>query len=771
MKIREISIIQFGKLKGVDYTLGDGMTVVFGRNESGKSTLLAFIKFVLYGLARKTPNTPVGERERALSWETGTAAGSLTVEDVDGKLYRIERIGRESARGAYSDRVRILDAESGEEVLSGEVPGEHFLGIPAQAYDSMCNIKQLEAVLVNGEAVKGVIDNLLSSGDESTSVQNALKLLDTERRRLLHTNGRGGLVYESEIAVDTLRSELRTAIVQEGELIKNRNELEKLEVSFAEVEREFETSKHLCDVHDDIVRLNKFKDLSELKARLSGERERLRELGESAVVSPTLSSYEAAARLSAAADSLERAAQAVCATEGELEAASRELSEVSDAGDARLAELIDEHASPRGAVSYFEAKRKKRSTSSFLCGALGATGGVLAAFAFVLAIAMNNLAGGATVAFLAIVLGAAAALCHRKAKDAAAELDEFCRSLYEKYTDVDPEELLGRLEAFCENRTRRTRASNNAESARFRLSVARDTLGEERERCADLLLSVGVVLDADADAVETIRLTCAEMTQYLASRSELEGLISRDEAVVGSLERELLHFNENDIRKRITPELVESLGNTSFEELKQRRDAAFKRMNGLSQYRSAIEQNLASADKRRSSAEIFPELEEATERLDKLNMRLCAVRLAAESLDQASKTLKRDLTPRIRARAEENLSRMTGGKYTELYIGDGLDVSLLAEGEVRRIEALSRGSLDVAYLAVRLALVETLMGDSLPPMFMDESLSQLDAERATAVVRAAADYSSSAQCLLLTCRADDLDLVRSIVPDSNIIEL
>ena len=58
----------------------------------------------------------------------------------------------------------------------------------------MCNIKQLEAVAVGGDVVKGAIDNLLSSGDENTNVQAAIKTLDTERRRLLHTNGRGGLV-------------------------------------------------------------------------------------------------------------------------------------------------------------------------------------------------------------------------------------------------------------------------------------------------------------------------------------------------------------------------------------------------------------------------------------------------------------------------------------------------------------------------------------------------------------------------------------------------
>ena len=91
MRIIEANIIQFGKFKDCTFTFDKGFNIVKGDNESGKSTLLAFIKFALYGVGRKNPNIEVGERERALSWNVGIAAGSLTLEDVDGKKYRIER--------------------------------------------------------------------------------------------------------------------------------------------------------------------------------------------------------------------------------------------------------------------------------------------------------------------------------------------------------------------------------------------------------------------------------------------------------------------------------------------------------------------------------------------------------------------------------------------------------------------------------------------------------------------------------------------------------
>ena len=111
MKIIEANIIQFGKFQDRAFTFEDGFNIVKGDNESGKSTLLGFIKFALYGVGRKNPNVDVGERERALSWNVGVAAGSLTVEDENGKKYRIERNGRAGARGTYSDKVKIFDLE------------------------------------------------------------------------------------------------------------------------------------------------------------------------------------------------------------------------------------------------------------------------------------------------------------------------------------------------------------------------------------------------------------------------------------------------------------------------------------------------------------------------------------------------------------------------------------------------------------------------------------------------------------------------------------
>lgn len=95
MTINKIYIREFGSLKDFCADLTDGLNIFYGENESGKSTVLAFIRFIFFGLPPKRGDDAVKIRERALSWDGSAADGyiDLTVGDAS---YRIERRGAAS---------------------------------------------------------------------------------------------------------------------------------------------------------------------------------------------------------------------------------------------------------------------------------------------------------------------------------------------------------------------------------------------------------------------------------------------------------------------------------------------------------------------------------------------------------------------------------------------------------------------------------------------------------------------------------------------------
>lgn len=769
MKIIEINIIQFGKFKDKVFKLDDGFNIVKGDNESGKSTLLGFIKFVLYGVGRKNPNIEVGDRERAVSWNIGVAAGSLVIEDVDGKKYRIERNGRESAKGNYNEKAKIFDLSNGEQVFENAIPGEVFLGINALAYDSMCNIKQLEAVAVGSDAVRGVIDNLLSSGDENTNVKSATKMLDAERRRLLHANSKGGLVYESETNLDRLVSELRGAKISENEKIKNHDELERVTVSLAKAKDEFDVAQRMCDVYDDVLRLKKFDELAEYKKEADVLAEKSSMLDSGADFDVTLASYEYAARIKSLANSLERSALALENAKKELDETEKAFGKMSNANSKGFTEIIEEFGTPSAAITHLASKKKKRSSSALYLTVLGVMSALLVAFALVLAFVMTNIAGASTVGFIALILLALALVFYKKYNGAKVEIASFMDKMGKDYCPKNEGKILSALEEFYNNMSERTRLSNAKESAKFRLGMANDTY------LADLSAAHGVAGElgiscSEGEICEKLLSAAEKINAYLVKRGALDAQIRENQALTKSLKSELERFSERDLRARITSEIIEKIERIPFEQLKNERDSALYKTNQYNQYKASIERNLASVSNKRSSDDIFPEIEEEKERLAALKLRLEAVKLASEVIEAASNNLKSDVTPRIRANAENNLSTMTSGKYSELYIDDNMGLSVFADGATRPIDSLSKGSLDAAYFSVRLALLQTLLAEKEPPLYMDETLSQLDDGRARNALKLVSEYSKKAQCILFTCQNRDLELAKEI-DDINLIEL
>ncbi len=107
MQIDEIHVDGFGLMHGHVLEPGAGLTVIRGLNEAGKTTLLAFVRAILFGFETN--------RYRALAG--GRRGGWVNVRTGDGRALRVERYGETGGQG----RLRVLDAD-GRDLGVGELP-------------------------------------------------------------------------------------------------------------------------------------------------------------------------------------------------------------------------------------------------------------------------------------------------------------------------------------------------------------------------------------------------------------------------------------------------------------------------------------------------------------------------------------------------------------------------------------------------------------------------------------------------------------------------
>ena len=227
MIIEKIHIINFGKLQDFTLELAEGINIIEGGNESGKSTISAFIKFIFYGLS-----SDADEKARSISWQSSTASGSLTLRDGE-DLYRIEReatVSRTSADGKMTVRERctVINAETGKPLYKGKVPGEVFFGIPRSVFESTAFIGQLEGAEAGGRTLAEATENILFSADETVNKAKAIKKLEEARVHLYHKNRKGGKIYEYTKERELLLQQLEEAQKTSADIINAEGTLRAL---------------------------------------------------------------------------------------------------------------------------------------------------------------------------------------------------------------------------------------------------------------------------------------------------------------------------------------------------------------------------------------------------------------------------------------------------------------------------------------------------------------------------------------------------------------
>lgn len=183
MKIEKLEIRNFGKMQNRTLEFSDGIQLISGENESGKSTVHTFIRSMLFGMTRGRGRAAKNDvYSRYEPWENPAYYAGEMVLESGGKRFRLTRnFGRQNANAKL---VCLTDGE----VLSVEDGDLSMLlgGVSEIVYDNTASIGQLKGRTEEGLAdeLRNYMANYQGSSDGELDVAAALDLLKQKRKRL-----------------------------------------------------------------------------------------------------------------------------------------------------------------------------------------------------------------------------------------------------------------------------------------------------------------------------------------------------------------------------------------------------------------------------------------------------------------------------------------------------------------------------------------------------------------------------------------------------------
>ena len=220
LRIEKVEINSFGKLKNTVLTPGKGMNVLTAPNESGKSTLAAFLKFVFYGFTDgRKKELAENDRKLYTPWDSPLTEGSVTLW-VGEKQYRVFR----SSSGT-KETCTLTETATGRTLPAGEVPGELLFGVSEEVFSRTLFFRQLTLPQSKDGVLAEQLQNVAVSAEEQTSSKKAMERLTKAKNELKGRAGSGKIpALERELA--TLESALETAKAERVRLEELRAEEE-----------------------------------------------------------------------------------------------------------------------------------------------------------------------------------------------------------------------------------------------------------------------------------------------------------------------------------------------------------------------------------------------------------------------------------------------------------------------------------------------------------------------------------------------------------------
>ena len=266
VKINKLKINAYGKLKDKEVKLDDYINVIYGKNESGKSTILNFITNILYGISKNKNGKEYSDFDKYKPWNVEDFSGKIEYELDNKEKFEVFRDFRKKNPQIFDEKREDISKQFNIDKSKGN---EFFY-----EQTKMDEKLFLSTIVVNQEKVKlqkndqniliQKIANLVGTGEDNVSYKRAIDRIN--RRQL----GEIGTERSREKPLNRLLRENQNLEEEKIELKKYKNRKYEIEENKKNILEKF------SNLELELEYLNKIKKVLE-EEKIENEKIKIKE--------------------------------------------------------------------------------------------------------------------------------------------------------------------------------------------------------------------------------------------------------------------------------------------------------------------------------------------------------------------------------------------------------------------------------------------------------------------------------------------------------------
>lgn len=262
MKIQQLNIHSYGKIKDKEIKFGDNINIIFGKNESGKSTIMHYIVNSFYGTSKNKKSRELSDYDKYLPWSSDDFSGRLSYKLDNGEKFEIYRDFNKKNPKIYNELKEDISNKFNIDKSLGNQFFYEQTKVDEDLFLSTVVSNQQEVKL--GKTEQGVliqkIANLVGTGDDNTSFRIAM---DRINRRQLDEIGTS---RSREKPINIIQKKLT-------DLQEEKNVLEKYKNSQYEIEEKILNKEE--EISDLESEMQMYKDIKNVLENLKSEQEKI----------------------------------------------------------------------------------------------------------------------------------------------------------------------------------------------------------------------------------------------------------------------------------------------------------------------------------------------------------------------------------------------------------------------------------------------------------------------------------------------------------------